>query len=71
MKTRYQVELKDESIYSKSFSTPQKAIKEVGSCNIKSLKTFLVPDEDKSTDGIKNKSGKQFLGRKQSNRINR
>jgi len=71
MKTRYQVKLKDKSIYPKSFPTPQKAIKEVGSCNIKSLKTFLVPEEEKSTDGIKNKRGKQFLSREQSNRINR
>ena len=71
MKTRYQVVLKDNKVYNKSFSTPSKAIKEVGSINIKVLRPFLVPEKEKSTDGIKNKSGKQFLGRKQSNRINR
>jgi len=71
MKKRYQVKLKDDITYHKLFSTELKAIKEVGSCNIKKLKEVFITDEDKSTDGIKNKSGKQFLGRKQSNRINR
>ena len=71
MKKRFQAILKDNRTYHKLFSTELKAMKEVGSCNIKTLKEVFIPDEDKSTDGIKNKSGKQFLGRKQSNRINR
>ena len=71
MNKRYQVVLKNTNIYPKSFSNPSEAIKEIGSHNIKILKPFIEPFKFNTSDGIKNKKNKQFLSRKQSNRINR
>ena len=71
MKKIYQVKLKNGKTYSKSFKTEQKAISEVGIKNIETIKEILTMEMDTTSDGLTNQRGKQFLGRKQSNRINR
>jgi hypothetical protein len=71
MNKRFKVVLKNNKIYHKSFSNPSEAIKEVGNHNIKNLEEFIEPLKFNTSDGIKNKKNKQFLSRKQSNRINR